>query len=167
MFMSVKDMQRLMSAAAMSEKEIQDFLSSPRIARLATIQNGKPHIVPVWYFYDGKNIIISTPKGTKKIKNLQSNPNVSIIIDIVDGKVEDISYATKAKAVIIEGIAELRDDIDNSFVKKTYERYVGKNALNDPKVQFSVNLPRYMVVIKPTRILSWDFTRDQTKVQLD
>jgi PPOX class probable F420-dependent enzyme len=165
--MSVKDMQKLMSAAAMSEKEIQDFLSSPRIARLATIQNGKPHLVPVWYFYDGKNIIISTPKGTKKIKNLQSNPNVSIIIDIVDGKVEDVSYATKAKAVIIEGIAELRDDIDNSFVKRTYERYIGKKALNDPLVQFSVNLPRYMIVIKPTRIISWDFTRGQASVQSD
>ena len=165
--MSVKDMQRLMSAAAMSEKEIQEFLTSPRIARLATIQNGKPHIVPVWYFYDGKNIIVSTPKGTKKIKNLQSNPNVSIIIDIVDGRVEDISYATKAKAVIIEGVAELQDDIDNSFVKKTYERYVGKNALNDPMVQFSVNLPRYMLIIKPTRFISWDFTRGQTKAQLD
>jgi len=167
LLMSVKDMQKLMSAAAMSEKEIQDFLSSPRIARLATIQNGKPHLVPVWYFYDGKNIIISTPKGTKKIKNLQSNPNVSIIIDIVDGKVEDVSYATKAKAVIIEGIAELRDDIDNSFVKRTYERYIGKKALNDPLVQFSVNLPRYMIVIKPTRIISWDFTRGQASVQSD
>jgi hypothetical protein len=78
-----------------------------------------------------------------------------------------MSYATKAKAVIIEGVAELRDDIDNSFIKRTYERYVGKNAINDPMVQFSVNLPRYMVVIRPTRIISWDFTRGQTKVQLD
>ena len=67
-----------------------------------------PHLVPVWYFYDGTNIIVSTPKETKKTKNLQSNPNVSIIIDIVDGRVEDLSYATKAKAVIIEGIASCR-----------------------------------------------------------
>jgi len=157
--MSVKDMQKFMSAASMSEKEIQEFLSIPRLARMATIQNGKPHLVPVWYFYDGTNIIVSTPKGTKKTKNLQSNPNVSIIIDIVDGRVEDLSYATKAKAVIIEGIAELQDDIDSSFVRKTYERYVGKNALSSPQVQFSVSLPRYMVVIKPTKIVSWDFTK--------
>jgi nitroimidazol reductase NimA-like FMN-containing flavoprotein (pyridoxamine 5'-phosphate oxidase superfamily) len=121
--MSVKDMQKFMSAASMSKKEIQEFLSIPRLARMATIQNGKPHLVPVWYFYDGTNIIVSTPKGTKKTKNLQSNPNVSIIIDIVDGRVEDLSYATKAKAVIIEGIAELHDDTDSSFVRKTYERF--------------------------------------------
>ena len=130
--MSVKDMQKFMSAASMTEKEIQEFLSIPRLARMATIQNGKPHIVPVWYFYDGTNIIVSTPKGTKKTKNLQSNPNVSIIIDVVDGRIEDLSYATKVKAVIIEGIAELQDDVDSSFVRKIYERYVGKNALNNP-----------------------------------
>ena len=157
--MSVKDMQKFMSAASMSEKEIQEFLSIPRLARMATIQNGKPHLVPVWYFYDGTNIIVSTPKGTKKTKNLQSNPNVSIIIDIVDGRAEDLSYANKVKAVIIEGTAELQDDIDNSFARKTYERYVGKNALNNPQVQFSVSLPRYMVVIKPAKIMSWDFTK--------
>ena len=92
--MSVKDMQKFMSAASMSEKEIQEFLSIPRLARMATIQNGKPHLVPVWYFYDGTNIIVSSPKGTKKTKNLQSNPNVSIIVDIVDGRVEDLSYAS-------------------------------------------------------------------------
>ena len=157
--MSVKDMQKFMSAASMSEKEIQEFLSIPRLARMATIQNGKPHLVPVWYFYDGTNIIVSTPKGTKKTKNLQSNPNVSIIIDTVDGRVEDLWYLTKVKAVIIEGIAELQDDIDGSFARKSYERYAGKNALNNPQVQFSVSLPRYIVVIKPTKIMSWDFTK--------
>jgi len=148
-----------MSAASMSEKEIQEFLSIPRLARMATIQNGRPHLVPVWYFYDGTNIIVSSPKGTKKTKNLQRNPNVSIIIDIVDGRVQDLSFATKAKAVIIEGIAELHDDTDSSFARKTYERYAGKNALNNPQVQFSVSLPRHMVVIKPTKIMSWDFTK--------
>ncbi len=157
--MSVKDMQKFMSAASMSEKEIQEFLSIPRLARMATIQNGKPHLVPVWYFYDGTNIIVTTLKGSKKTKNLQSNPNVSIIIDTVDGRVEDLSYLTKVKAVIIEGIAELHDDIDGSFARKSYERYAGKNALNNPQVQFSVSLPRYIVVIKPTKIMSWDFTK--------
>jgi nitroimidazol reductase NimA-like FMN-containing flavoprotein (pyridoxamine 5'-phosphate oxidase superfamily) len=160
--MSVKDMQKFMSAASMSEKEIQEFISIPRLARIATVENGKPHLVPVWYFYDGANIIVSTPKGTKKTKNLRSNPNVSIIIDIVDGRVGDLSNAANAKAVIIEGIAELQDDIDSLFARKTYERYAGKNALNNPQVQFSINLPRHMVVIKPTKIVSWDFTKIKT-----
>jgi nitroimidazol reductase NimA-like FMN-containing flavoprotein (pyridoxamine 5'-phosphate oxidase superfamily) len=97
LFMSVKDMQKFMSAASMSEKEIQEFLSIPRLARMATIQNGKPHLVPVWYFYDGTNIMVSAPKGTKKTKNLQSNPNVSIIIDLVDGELKTYHMPLKPK----------------------------------------------------------------------
>jgi nitroimidazol reductase NimA-like FMN-containing flavoprotein (pyridoxamine 5'-phosphate oxidase superfamily) len=155
---SAKDLKKFMAAAAMSKQEIEEFLSTPKVARIATIQNRKPHVVPVWYYYDGTNILMSTTKGARKAKNLQTNPNVSITIDNVEGKLEDISFLN-AKAVIIEGIGELKDDINNSFAKKMYERYVGKNAFSNPMVQFSVNLPRYILVVKPTKIISWDFTK--------
>lgn len=156
--MSVKDLRKFMAAASMSKKEIDEFLSIPRIARMASIKDGKPHIVPVWFYYDGTNIIVPTAKDTKKTKNLQNNPNVSIVIDVVEGKSGDISFLD-GKAVI-EGIVEIRDEIDNnSFARKTYERYIGISALDNPFVQFSVNLPRYMLVIKPTKIISWDFSK--------
>jgi nitroimidazol reductase NimA-like FMN-containing flavoprotein (pyridoxamine 5'-phosphate oxidase superfamily) len=173
--MSVKDMRKFMTAAAMSKKEIDEFLSTPRIARIATIKDddaagaGKPqpHIVPVWYYYDGKDIFVSTPKGTKKAKNLQNSPNVSIIIDdVIEGKPGDLSYLTNEKAVIIEGkVTEMRDDIGGSFTRKLYERYAGENALDKPMVQFSVNLPRYILVITPIKIISWDFTKTPTLQQ--
>jgi PPOX class probable F420-dependent enzyme len=155
---SAKDLKKFTAAAAMSKKEIEEFLSTPKVARIATIQDGKPHVVPVWYYYDGTNILVSTTKGARKAKNLQTNPNVSITIDDVEGKLEDISFLN-AKAVIIEGTGELKDDINNSFTKKMYEMYVGKNALSNAMVQFSVNLPRYILVVKPTKIISWDFTK--------
>ena len=57
-FMSDKDLRKFMTAAAMSKGEIDEFLSVPRIARMASIMDGKPHIVPVWFYYDGANIIV-------------------------------------------------------------------------------------------------------------
>jgi PPOX class probable F420-dependent enzyme len=156
---SAKDLKKVTAAAAMSKKEIEEFLSVPKVARIATIHDGKPHVVPVWYYYDGTNILVSTTKEARKAKNIQTNPNVSITIDDVEGTLEDISFLN-AKAVIIEGTGELKDDdINNSFAKKMYERYVGKIALSNPMVQFSVNLPRCILVVKPTRIISWDFTK--------
>ena len=92
----------------------------------------------MWYYYDGTNIIIPATKGTKKIKNIKNNPNVSIAIDIVEGKPEDISYLN-AKAVIIEGKVEMKDDIDGSFARKMYE-----------------STPRNILVIKPINTISWD-----------
>jgi PPOX class probable F420-dependent enzyme len=157
-FMSIKDLKKSMAAMVMSKVEIETFLSTPRVARMATVNDGKPHVVPVWYYYDGTNIIVTATRGMKKTKNLEANPNVSIIIDDVEGKPENISYLN-AKAVIIEGEVEMKDDIDGSFARKMYERYVGRNALNNPMVQFSINLPRHLLVIKPTKIMSWDFSK--------
>lgn len=153
--MSSKELKKLMDAVAMTKQEIENFLSFPRLARIATISKGKPHIAPVWYFYDGTNIVIPATKETKKIKNIKNNPNVSIAIDIVEGNPEDISYLN-AKAVIIEGKAEMKDDIKGLFARKMYERYAGKDALENPMVQFSISMPRNIIVIKPIKIISWD-----------
>jgi PPOX class probable F420-dependent enzyme len=156
--MSNKDLKRWMASMAMSKEEIEKFLSVPRIARMATINNGKPHVVPVWYYYDGTSINVTVTKDTRKAKNLKKNPNVSIAIDVIEGEPEDISFLN-GKAVIIEGVAEMRDDIDGSFARRMYERYVGKNALNTPMVQFSINMPRQVLVIRPTKIMSWDISK--------
>jgi hypothetical protein len=60
----------------------------------------------------------------------------------------DISFLN-AKAVIIEGTGELKDhDVNNSFAKKMYERYVLVRMLSNPMAQFSVNLLRYILVVK-------------------
>jgi hypothetical protein len=60
------------------------------------------------------------------------------VIDDVEGKSEDVSYLN-AKAIIVEGKAEVRDDNNGSFAKKMYERYTGKDSLSNAMVQYSVN----------------------------
>jgi nitroimidazol reductase NimA-like FMN-containing flavoprotein (pyridoxamine 5'-phosphate oxidase superfamily) len=77
--MSGEDLQKLMSAVSLSKEEIE-----------------------IWYYYDGTNLIVPTMKGSKKARNIQKNPHVSLVIDTVEGKPEDISYLN-AKAVIVNG----------------------------------------------------------------
>ena len=50
----------------------------------------------------------------------------------------------------------MKDDIDGSFARKMYERYAGKDALENPMVQSSISMPRNILVIKPVKIISWD-----------
>ena len=39
---------------------------------MATIDNGKPHVVPLWYYhFDGTNIVLTVTKDMKKAKNLK------------------------------------------------------------------------------------------------
>ena len=94
-------------------------------------------------------------KGSRKSKNIQKKSDVSLVIDTVEGKPENISYLN-AKAVMVDGKAEIKDDDNGSFAKKMYERYAGKNSLSNPMIQYSVNQPRYVLVIKPIKFVSWD-----------
>lgn len=68
--MASNDLKKMMAAMVMSKEEVEAFLSVPRMARMATVSNGKPHLVPVWYYYDGTNILVTAIKGTKRTKNV-------------------------------------------------------------------------------------------------
>jgi hypothetical protein len=37
-----------------------------------------------------------------------------------------------------------------------YEIYSGKKSLASPMVQLSVSQPRHILIIKPTKVISWD-----------
>jgi len=51
---------------------IDEFLARPLLARLATADpaTGQPHIVPLWYGWDGTSIWISAFRSTRKIREL-------------------------------------------------------------------------------------------------
>jgi len=65
----------------MTQKELEEFLASPILARIATVgKDGSQHIAPLWFLYENGTIIISTRKGTTKINNIKNNPAVAISI---------------------------------------------------------------------------------------
>jgi PPOX class probable F420-dependent enzyme len=142
----------------MTKYEIKEFLCAPRIARLATVRNdGKPHVVPVWYHYDGQDVFVVTAKDSVKAKNIEKNPSVSLVVNDARGEAGDISYFMGTAAVVIEGKAEIKKDVDaNAFAKELYKRYVGEKALSHPMMQYMMTVPKYIIAIRPARMLSWD-----------
>jgi PPOX class probable F420-dependent enzyme len=58
------------------------FLNHHELCRLATAsKDAKPHVVPVIYALDGRNIIIAVDYGTKKLENLRQNNRVALVVD--------------------------------------------------------------------------------------
>ena len=52
--------------------EVAEFLEGAPVAALATVRpDGRPHVVPVCYEYDGQEFTISTFRGTQQLRNLQ------------------------------------------------------------------------------------------------
>ncbi len=60
----------------------QELLQSKIPARLAYIwTDGTPRVVPIWFHWNGREIVMGTPPKAPKLKALAKNPKVSITID--------------------------------------------------------------------------------------
>ncbi len=87
---------------------------------LGTVRpDSKPHLVPVWFLWDGATVLIFS-KPDQKIRNLQQNPNVTLALD--DSKEGE-------DAVLIDGEATLLDAGEVNTTLPAYaEKYAAKLA---------------------------------------
>lgn len=134
---------------------IDSFLAAPLIARLGTADaSGAPHVVPVWYGWDGTSIWISSFASTRKIGQLEHNSAVSICIDTSDPN-------GKAKAVVFEGHAELVKEPRDLVHEKSlwiYTRYLGPEGVLAAEPQSWIVDPLNLLIkLTPERVLTWEF----------
>ncbi|MGA8619140.1 MAG: pyridoxamine 5'-phosphate oxidase family protein [Candidatus Sulfotelmatobacter sp.] len=60
----------------------QELLHSKIPARLAYVwTDGTPRVIPIWFHWNGREIIMATPPKAPKLKALKKNPKVSLTID--------------------------------------------------------------------------------------
>ncbi len=85
-------------------------LSETPVGHLATADaNGRPHVIPVCFAYDGHciySVLDAKPKrgtltGLRRVRNILANPQVSLVIDHYD---EDW---TRLWYLLVQGRAEL------------------------------------------------------------
>src|SRR5690349_12857681 len=57
-------------------------LRAEEILWLASVRpDGRPHLVPVWFLWEGETILIFSKPENQKIRNLRQNPAVSVSLD--------------------------------------------------------------------------------------
>ena len=78
----MEEMKRYPQVPGFSEVELAAFLAQPLLARLSTHNNdGSIHTIPIWYEYRDRKLLLSTQTITQKVKNIQRNPQVTVLID--------------------------------------------------------------------------------------
>jgi hypothetical protein len=66
----------------LDEPASQELLQSKIPARLAYVwTDGTPRVVPIWFHWNGHEIVMATPPKAPKLKALAKNPKVSLTID--------------------------------------------------------------------------------------
>jgi len=109
-------------------------------------------VVPVWYGWDGECLWISASSSMHKVRNIEKNPWISVVIDTTTDHLDN-------QAVVLEGKAELvrgpRDFLREKFTW-IYARYLGEQGVlaKDPQewIQDPENL---LIKLKPEKITSW------------
>ena len=67
----------------MSPNEAQEaFLREGNVAVLATVdRRGRAHAAPIWCIYADGVFVMSTGRGSQKHRNIDANPEVTLVID--------------------------------------------------------------------------------------
>lgn len=138
----------------MTKESLDAALQAPNLARLATAdpKTCQPHVVPVWFGWDGASLWISSYSNTRKIKELKANPNCSILIDIAEK--DGVSWG-----ILMEGQAELIREPKDWLRKQilwVYEKYLGPQGVLAPEPQEWVYDPHSLLVkLSPKKIMTW------------
>ncbi len=128
------------------DKHIEERLRSAPIVWLGSVRpDGRPHLVPVWFLWDGATILIFSIPDNQKLRNIAHNPNVTLAVDDSKGGNDPI---------VIEGLAELLPD---GSVATTMSAYAEKYAtlLTEMGWSAATMAPNYSQAIRitPTRFM--------------
>ena len=103
----------------MSDEERDEFLREANVAVLGTVNSrGQPHGAPVWYLYDDEVFVVSTGRGSRKHRNAEANPNVSLVVD---------TKAPPYYAVMVQGTAEIGPAMGEEERLRLAIRYLGED----------------------------------------
>ena len=102
--------------------------------------DGRPHLVPVWFVWDGASILIFSKPAAQKVRNLRHNPQVMLALDSAD-EGEDI--------VLLEGRAEL---LGAGAPQSTLPEYAEKYAALMARIGFiaALHAAEYTQAIRVT-----------------
>ena len=136
------------------KNRIDNCLVQTVLARIATadLVTGQPHVVPVWYAWDGESVWISAFKSTRKVKELQRNPRCSIVID-------EARSGTENWGVVLEGEVELVSEPQEFLEEMTtriYIRYLGRDGVMAEDPQSWIKDPENLLIkLTPQKTYSW------------
>ncbi len=68
---------------AEAKRHVDEILSRPVLARLATAspETLQPHVVPLWFYWDGECLWMSGFRSTRKSRVLWLNPRCAVVVD--------------------------------------------------------------------------------------
>lgn len=128
--------------------QAQAALRDDPVVWLSSVQrDGRPHLAPVWFHWDGEQIVAFSKPNARKISNLRDHPRVMLAIG-VPGLEFDVE--------LIEATAELPDEAASDVMPEgfgaKYRELLRRGGLT---VQRFAEVYSQPIVLRPTRFLGY------------
>jgi PPOX class probable F420-dependent enzyme len=134
----------------MSEEEAYRFLTEGRrTGKVATVQaDGRPHVAPIWFVADGRDLVFTTGAQTAKGRALRRDPRVALAVDL-----EAPPYAF----VLVEGTVTLSEDLAEMLPMAIAigQRYMG-SELAERFGRRNAVPGELLVRLTPNKIVAYD-----------
>lgn len=111
-----------MAEAVTIPDKYKDLLSGKKaFATLATLMpDGTAQVTPVWFDYDGQNLLFNSARGRVKDKNVRRDPRVTMTIADPDNPYRYVEVRGRVTDITQEGA----DDHINKMAKKYLDKDV-------------------------------------------
>jgi nitroimidazol reductase NimA-like FMN-containing flavoprotein (pyridoxamine 5'-phosphate oxidase superfamily) len=123
------------------------FVESQDVMRVATSAGGVPHVVPVNPLYDPKTgaVCFVTDYKTKKLKNVEANPNVALVLDTWK--------KTGNKGLLVVGKATVLHK-GEEYMRLRAMLYKRFPAYHSPHLTFGEGEAPF-ICVAPEKVVSW------------
>lgn len=127
---------------------IDRMLRAAPVVWLSSVRpDGSPHLVPVWFSWDGEAILVASKPSAQKVRNLRANPTVMLAL----GEPED-----DFDVGMLEGRAELLDPSAAAALPEAHlAKYRDQMAAIGLDGDEFVATYSQVIRIVPTRFLPW------------
>ena len=124
------------------------MLRTEPVVWLSTVRpDGLPHLVPIWFWWDGESVLIASKPHARKVANLRENPSAMLAVGDPEADF-DVS--------LIEARAELTS-IPTSWLLQAglYDKYGDQmRSIGLDRAEFAATYSQ-VIRITPTRWLPW------------
>ena len=125
----------------------EEFLAEANVAILATVdRKGRPHAAPVWYLYDDGALVISTGRGSQKHRNVEANPEVTVVVDR-----RTLPYY----AAMVSGMAEIGPPLSDEKRLEMAVRYLGEE-MGRRYVERTAGSDSITMTLKPRKVVAFE-----------
>ncbi len=137
-----------MDSSNAAEARVSRLLDAEPVVWMSSVRpDGTPHLVPIWFSWDGETVLIASKPHARKVANVRANPHVMLALGEPD---DDFDVG------LLDGVAEVLDEPAAEVLPASHLRKY-RDQMASIGLDREEFLATYSLVIRitPTRFLPW------------